>query len=119
MPVNDQYFNGARGNDVNPAFRLVQSSRSRSTDHWRLCHGAGQCSTSMLEIYNDSGLVVATVTGLPGTNASVAQLDNGNLAIVYQDADSIFLKFVTSAGMWSSPRRILELWILLVAPQGI
>jgi hypothetical protein len=46
-------------------------------------------SNSRFDIYDAGGTVTFSVTGLLGTDASVTQLDNGNIVIVYQDADSI------------------------------
>ena len=91
MPVTTS-ISMVHGDDVNPAFGSSNLPDLAALTFGGFAMVRDNGSTSILEIYNDSGLVGAAVTGLPGTNASVTQLDNGNLAIVYQDADSILFE---------------------------
>ena len=91
MPVTTS-ISMVHGDDVNPAFGSSNLPDLAALTFGGFAMVRDNGSTSILEIYNDSGLATAAVTGLPGTNASVTQLDNGNLAIVYQDADSILFE---------------------------
>ncbi|MEZ5870974.1 MAG: calcium-binding protein [Nitratireductor sp.] len=81
-----------RENDVNPA-----AGSSKLPDLAALTNGGfamvrDDGFLSILEIFDSNGQKTVTVANLPGTNASVAQLSNGNLVVVYQDTNSILFE---------------------------